>query len=221
MVGTMVGTESQPTNRREFTLTSPADRNLLFGILALQMDFISRDALISAMHAWVLRKESFLGDLLQEQQALSPERCQLLKALVEEHVRQHGHNPRQSLESLSSASDIREELKEISDPDLRHSLQVVGAAKPAKSADPLMTRPLGEGTSAGTRFRILRPHAEGGLGKVSVARDEARLRELLGGLVPAQELEESVLLQGCAPVVGPLPSRVAASSCFWCSLSWQ
>src|SRR5262249_49755447 len=33
-----------------------ADRNLLFGILALQMDFIGRDALIAAMHAWVLDK---------------------------------------------------------------------------------------------------------------------------------------------------------------------
>jgi hypothetical protein len=33
-----------------------ADRNLLFGILALQMDFIQRDALIAAMHAWVLDK---------------------------------------------------------------------------------------------------------------------------------------------------------------------
>jgi hypothetical protein len=28
-----------------------ADRNLQFGILALQMDFIGRDALIAAMHA--------------------------------------------------------------------------------------------------------------------------------------------------------------------------
>jgi hypothetical protein len=35
---------------------SPSDRNLLFGILALQMDFISRDALIAAMNAWVLDK---------------------------------------------------------------------------------------------------------------------------------------------------------------------
>ena len=32
------------------------DRNLLFGILALQMDFVRRDALITAMHAWVLDK---------------------------------------------------------------------------------------------------------------------------------------------------------------------
>jgi hypothetical protein len=29
---------------------SEADRNLLFGILALQMDFIGRDHLIAAMH---------------------------------------------------------------------------------------------------------------------------------------------------------------------------
>src|SRR5262249_40041689 len=32
-----------------------ADRNLLFGILALQLDFVSRDALVAAMNAWVLR----------------------------------------------------------------------------------------------------------------------------------------------------------------------
>jgi hypothetical protein len=34
-----------------------ADRNLLFGILALQMDFLRRDELIAAMHAWVLDKD--------------------------------------------------------------------------------------------------------------------------------------------------------------------
>ena len=34
-----------------------ADRNLLFGILALQMDFIGRDQLVEAMGAWVLDNE--------------------------------------------------------------------------------------------------------------------------------------------------------------------
>jgi hypothetical protein len=29
-----------------------ADRNLLFGILALPMDFITRDKLVAAMHAY-------------------------------------------------------------------------------------------------------------------------------------------------------------------------
>jgi hypothetical protein len=40
---------------------SGADRNLLFGILALQLDFVQRDALIQAMHAWVLDRTKPLG----------------------------------------------------------------------------------------------------------------------------------------------------------------
>ena len=59
-----------------------ADRNLLFGILALQLDFVSRDALIAAMHAWVLDKARPLGDILRDQGHLGPERLQLLSALM-------------------------------------------------------------------------------------------------------------------------------------------
>jgi hypothetical protein len=50
--------------------SAAANRNLLFGILALQMDFIGRDALIAGMNAWVLgrplgtsfAKETFCHD---------------------------------------------------------------------------------------------------------------------------------------------------------------
>jgi hypothetical protein len=31
---------------------STADQNLLFGIIALQMDFIGRDHLVAGMNAW-------------------------------------------------------------------------------------------------------------------------------------------------------------------------
>ena len=83
----MPATRSQPA----------ADRNLLFGVLALQMDFINRDALIRAMNAWVLDKARPLGDILRDQGQLSPERRHLLAALVEEHLRQHGCDPQRSL----------------------------------------------------------------------------------------------------------------------------
>jgi hypothetical protein len=33
-----------------------ADANLLFGVLALQMDFVGRDQLIAGMQAWVHEK---------------------------------------------------------------------------------------------------------------------------------------------------------------------
>jgi hypothetical protein len=35
-------------------MSPSADRNALLGILVLQMDFLRRDELIAAMHAWVL-----------------------------------------------------------------------------------------------------------------------------------------------------------------------
>ncbi|HEX8203137.1 MAG TPA: hypothetical protein VF590_21860, partial [Isosphaeraceae bacterium] len=55
-----------------------ADANLLFGILALQLDFVTRDALIAAMHAWVLQKSKPLGRILVEQGALAEARHALL-----------------------------------------------------------------------------------------------------------------------------------------------
>jgi len=44
--------------------SSASDRNLLFGILALQMDFITRDGLIDGMQAWTLAKTQSLGEVL-------------------------------------------------------------------------------------------------------------------------------------------------------------
>jgi hypothetical protein len=46
-----------------------ADRNLLFGILALQLDFIDQAALLAAMRAWVFNKSKPLGAILAEQKA--------------------------------------------------------------------------------------------------------------------------------------------------------
>jgi eukaryotic-like serine/threonine-protein kinase len=60
-----------------------ADLNLLFGILALQLDFISRDQLVAAMNAWVLTKQRALGDILREQGALDGEQHSLLEAMVQ------------------------------------------------------------------------------------------------------------------------------------------
>jgi hypothetical protein len=51
--------------------SSRAERDLLFGIPALQLDFISRDALIAAMNAWVLDKSRPLGAILIAQRNLS------------------------------------------------------------------------------------------------------------------------------------------------------
>ena len=69
--------------------TSISDRNLLFGIVALQMDFINRDQLVAAMHDWVLMKSKPLGRILVERESLTGETCTLLESLVEKHLAHH------------------------------------------------------------------------------------------------------------------------------------
>jgi hypothetical protein len=99
-----------------------ADRNLLFGILALQADLISRDALINAMNAWAVNKATPLGQILRDQGALTVEGHALVEALVRLSLARHGDDPEQSLAALSSLGSARQELERIADADVQASL---------------------------------------------------------------------------------------------------
>ena len=156
-----------------------SDRNLLFGVLALQMDFITRDALIAAMNAWVLEKGKPLGQILVERRDLDEQDFALLDPLVAKHVERHGGDPERSLESLTSVSWLRHDLLGVVDPEVNATVARLGAAPDGK-VDPEETATLSVGapSSAGQRFRILRLHDSGGLGEVYVARDEELNREV-------------------------------------------
>jgi serine/threonine protein kinase len=147
-----------------------ADRNLLFGILAVQMDFVSRDALIAGMHAWVLAKHRPLGEILVEQLALSAAHRELLEPLVDAHLRGHGNDPARSLAALgSSAAPALGALQQLQDGDVQASLRQIAGTM---NTDGNPNRTLPEPPAARPRFRILRPHAKGGLGEVFVAHDD-------------------------------------------------
>ena len=163
-----------------------SDRNLLLGILALQMELIDEAALIRAVKAWVFQKSVGLEDLLLQQQAINQKSCDFLRGLVQKHLELHDNNAAKGLASLSAGSGVRESLRELEDDEIDRTLQLLpssrsksGGHRSAVEPDPDSTIELNTPSgTGGSRFRILRPHARGGIGKVSVAEDTELHREV-------------------------------------------
>src|SRR4051794_21988490 len=104
------------------TPSSHADRNLLFGLLALQMDFVSRDQLLEAMNAWMLEKHVALGDIFCRRGILDAEQHAALAMLLTQHLRRHGGDPQASLAAVPISPQLRRSLAALDDADVRGSL---------------------------------------------------------------------------------------------------
>ena len=163
--------------------TRNSDRNLLLGIVALQMDFITRDALIEAMNQWTLAKSQTLSEILAARGELEPADRIVLEQMVDRHVARHGGDPHQSLSAIDMSSNARSMLALIQDPDIRESLSTLTGfemksglgASANETLDWLRKEQL---PGHAGRFRIVDLIDEGGLGKVYLARDAELNRDV-------------------------------------------
>src|SRR5262245_46992505 len=97
-------------------------QQLLVGLLALQMEFISRSALIGAVRAWVHDKRQSLSHILVNEGALPGQQLGLLEGLAAEHLKAHEDSLYHSLASLPVLMSVQDEIRALGDADLNSSL---------------------------------------------------------------------------------------------------
>lgn len=191
------------------------DRNVMFGMTAWRLGIVDRETAMAAMYECTLQPEASLADVLERQGKLSAQDRKRVEDAIAANATgspaplaslqppgartEVGHDPAQTIESFDSAEQLRSALVDIisgrphatiaaSDVVLASDRTFAGHVTFDDTSG--LDAKAGESPTKGnnrSRFRILRPHARGGLGEVFVAMDEEIKREVaLKQILPRQ-----------------------------------
>jgi serine/threonine protein kinase len=154
-----------------------ADRNLLFGVLALQLELIDARQFADACSGWAARKEIALADLLVERGWLAQSDRVEVDRLLERKLSRHAGNVHASLAEVADHR-IKGALAGLDDPEVLRTIDSL--SRPDR--DSAMST-IGYAPESHEKYRLTRLHAKGGLGQIWLARDgelgrEVALKEL-------------------------------------------
>ncbi|MFO0953029.1 MAG: serine/threonine-protein kinase [Isosphaeraceae bacterium] len=163
-------------------------RDLIFVMYALKTGLLDRSAIFDAFVAWDLSSdtERSLVDFLITRGILSEPQLRLLERMVVEHLRQRGGRVDGAIATIepphpvSTADTVGGGSKPCDGPGSEETLADKGGTLPffGNAGSDSFTLAQPQNVAPEQRFEILSPHAEGGLGVVSVAFDHELKRQV-------------------------------------------
>jgi hypothetical protein len=136
------------------------DRNLMFGVLALQMELVDARQFADACAGWAARKDTTLADLMVERHWITPEAREKVERLLEHKLHSQGSGERTLVEIRDDSGDTP---------------SASGVVPPAHDTV-VIDGPKAEGGQP--RYVLTRLFAEGGLGRIYIARDQDLNRDV-------------------------------------------
>ena len=154
------------------------DRNLLFGVIAMQSDLIDIRQFVDACTLWSSRKDTTLAEILIQNDWLQEEDRSHVDYLLERRVKKLGGDIRKSLSKMPDVA--KSALESINSPSIHESLQGLGSDSAVALDHPTIS-------SDQERVVLKGLHSTGGIGQVWIAEDQILHREIaLKELKPTQ-----------------------------------
>jgi eukaryotic-like serine/threonine-protein kinase len=147
------------------------DQQLLFGVLALQLEFITPSQFIEVCTVWASSKDRSLSDLLADKGWVQPHDKEDIERLLARKLKRHDGDVAASLREVGGDPRVQATLTSIPDDDIHQTLAPGLQRVSLISTQAHTTESLG-------RYTLSHIHATGGIGRVWLAHDSSLRREV-------------------------------------------
>lgn len=164
------------------------DRNLLLGVIAVQLKYVSAQQLAAAAGAWASETSSDLGQVMVELGFINETNLELLNKLLESKIEEHGGDANATLASFGGEQAVHESFAasiQVTEDGIEQSVIDLGSEIEEDKKSQMQQLAIGEIDSTKNltvehpgRYNIIGEHGRGAIGRILVAFDRHIGREV-------------------------------------------